>query len=189
LTRVAKLVYASITSLDGYIADEDGDFQWGAPDEELSTFINDIVRPFGTNLYGRRMYETMVFWETFDATGDVPPYIRDYTMLWRTADKIVYSRTLKEPSSARTRIEENFEVDAVRRLKETSDHDLSIGGAILASEFFKAGLVDEMHLFVTPITVGGGTSALPAHHRNVLELLHLDRFASGAVHLHYLIKQ
>jgi len=131
----------------------------------------------------------MVWWETFDASGDQPPYMRDFTMLWRAANKIVYSRTLTVASSARTRIEATFDADAVRRMKASSEHDISIGGANLASQAFEAGLVDEMHLFATPVTVGGGTPAHPAHFRSNLELVHLDRFASGVVHLHYLVKR
>lgn len=183
---MAKLVYSAITSLDGYIADENGDFDWGTPDAELFTFINDIERRFGTNLYGRRMYETMVYWETFDASGHQPPYVRDFTMMWRAANKVVYSTTLREVSSERTRIERRFDVDEVRKLKESSEHDVSIGGANLAGRAFEAGLVDEMHLFVSPVTVGGGTPAQPQHFQSKLELVTIDRFASGVVHLEYL---
>lgn len=185
---MAKLVYAAITSLDGYIADESGNFDWGRPDPEVFLFINDIERRFGTNLYGRRMYETMVYWETFDASGDQPPYIRDFAMMWRTATKVVYSNTLKAPSSARTCIERTFDAEAIRQMKQTSDHDISIGGANLASQAIQAGLVDEMHLFITPVTIGGGTPAHPANFRSNLEMIHIDRFVSGVVHLHYLIK-
>lgn len=184
---MAKLVYSAITSLDGYVADENGNFDWGTPDPELFIFINDIERRFATNLYGRRMYETMVYWETFDASGDQPPYIRDFAMMWRTAAKIVYSKTLKEASSTRTRIEENFDVDAVRQMKLSSEHDISIGGANLASQAIEAGLVDEMHMFVTPVTVGGGTPAHPEHWNSKFEQVSVDHFASGVVHLQYRI--
>jgi dihydrofolate reductase len=185
LTLVAKLVYSVITSLDGYVADENGNFEWGAPDPEVFTFINDLERGFGTTLYGRRMYETMLYWETFDASGDVPPYIRDFTMMWRAATKVVYSTTLESASSARTRIERSFDVEDVREMVRSSDRDVSIGGANLASQAIDAGLVDEMHLFVTPVTIGGGTPAYPEHSQVRLELLGLDSFASGVVHLHY----
>jgi dihydrofolate reductase len=184
---MAKLVYSAITSLDGYIADESGNFEWGTPDPEVFLFINDIERHFGTNLYGRRMYETMVYWETFDASGDQPPYIRDFAMMWLTASKIVYSSTLDVVSSVRTRIERTFDAESVARMKESSEHDISIGGANLAGQAIQAGLVDEMHLFVTPVTVGGGSRALPANFRSNLEMVHIDRFVSGVVHLHYLI--
>lgn len=184
---MAKLVYSAITSLDGYVADAQGNFDWGAPDPEVFSFINDIERHFGINLYGRRMYETMVWWETFDASGDQPPYIRDFTMMWRAAHKIVYSRTLKEASSARTRIEETFDADVVRDLKDSSEHDISIGGANLASQAIEAGLVDEAHLFVTPLTLGRGTPAHPKSFRTNFELVQLDRFVCGVVHLHYLV--
>jgi dihydrofolate reductase len=181
---MAKLVYVAITSLDGYINDEEGNFDWSAPDPEVFTFINDIERRFGTNLYGRRMYDTMVYWETFDASRD-QPYIRDFAMMWRAATKIVYSTTLREATSDRTRIEPRFDGDEVRALKESSEHDLSIGGANLAAQAIRAGLVDEVHLFVTPVAVGGGTPALPEHFRWELELTNIDRFANGVVHLQY----
>jgi len=182
---VAKLVYSAISSLDGYIADEKGNFDWATPDAEVFTFINDIERRFGTDLYGRRMYETMVYWETFDASGHQPPYIRDFTMMWRAANKIVYSTTLQEVSSERTRIEPRFDVDEVRQVMQSSDHDVAIGGASLAGLAMKAGLVDEIHLFVAPVCVGGGTPVLPQHFRSKLELASVDRFAGGFVHLQY----
>ena len=182
---MAKLVYSAITSLDGYTADDNGDFEWGAPDSEVLTFINDLERGFGTYLYGRRMYETMVYWETFDATGDQPPDVRDFAELWRAAAKVVYSRTLEAATSARTRIERAFDPGAVLQMKETAGHDMSVGGSDLASQAMGAGLVDEIHLFLTPVTVGGGTPALPDHFRSNLELLDVDRFAGGVVHLRY----
>ena len=182
---MAKLVYSAISSLDGYIADEKGNFDWATPDAEVFTFINDIERRFGTDLYGRRMYETMVYWETFDASGHQPPHIRDFTMMWRAANKVVYSTTLHEVSSERTRIEPRFDVDVVRHLVQSSEHDVSIGGASLAGQAIKAGLVDEIHLFVAPVSVGGGTPALPQHLHSKLELVSVDRFAGGFVHLEY----
>jgi dihydrofolate reductase len=184
---VAKLVYSAITSLDGYTADEDGNFDWGAPDPEVFAFINDLERGFGTYLYGRRMYETMVYWETFDASEDQPSYLRDFTGLWRAAAKVVYSRTLEVVSSARTRIERAFDTEAVLRMKETAAHDISVGGPDLAGQAMEAGLVDELHLFLTPLTVGGGKSTLPTRFRSNLELLRVDHFEAGVVHVQYRI--
>lgn len=182
---MAKLVYGAITSLDGYTADESGKFDWAAPDSEVHAFVNDLERSVGTYLYGRRMYETMVYWETFDAADDQSPVVRDYAGIWRSAAKIVYSRTLNAVSSAGTRIEREFDPEAVLRMKQTAERDISIGGPGLAGQAMAAGLVDELHLFLTPVTVGGGTSALPDHLRSKLELLGVDRFAGGVVHLHY----
>jgi dihydrofolate reductase len=184
---MAKLVYSTITSLDGYVADENGNIDWAEPDAEVFAFINDLERGFGTYLYGRKLYETMVYWETFDATGDQSPGERDFAAIWLAATKVVYSRTLGEVSSARTRLEREFDPGAVRLMKETSGHDISVGGPDLASQAMAAGLVDEVNLFVTPVMVGGGTPALPAHFRSKLELLQVDRFTGGVVHLHYAI--
>ena len=186
---MAKLVYSTITSLDGYTTDEDGGFEWGAPSVEVLTFINDLERRFGTHLYGRRMYETMVYWETFDEAGDAPPGVRDFAGMWRTASKVVYSRTLGEVSSDRTRIERAFDATAVQRLKGTAGHDISIGGPEIAGQAMAAGLVDEIHLFVMPITVGGGKAALSDHVRSDLDLLGVDRFGDGVVHLHYRVSR
>jgi dihydrofolate reductase len=187
VSAVAKLVYSAITSLDGYINDVDGNIDWGAPDAEVFTFINELERGFGTYLYGRRMYETMVYWETFDATEGEPPSVRDYAGIWRGAAKVVYSRTLESVSSSNTRIERAFDAAAVRQLKDTAGHDLSVGGPGLAGQAMAAGLVDELHLFVTPVTLGGGTPALPAQFRSDLKALGVDRFDSGVVHLGYRI--
>jgi len=184
---MAKLVFSTIMSLDGYTADDHGNFDWGAPDPEVFTFINDLERGFGSHLYGRRMYEAMVYWETFDAAEDQPPFLRDFVGTWRAATKVVYSRTLEVVSSARTRIERAFDPETVLRMKETAGYDISVGGPDLASQAMAAGLVDEMHLFVTPVTVGGGTAALPAYLRSNLELLGVDRFVGGVVHLQYRI--
>ena len=181
---MAKLIYAAITSLDGYVADEHGDFDWAAPDEELHALVNDLERPIGTYLYGRRMYEVMVAWETMPTAGE-PPVIRDYAEIWRSADKIVYSRTLAATSSARTRLERDFDAGAIRTMKERTDRDLSVGGPGLAAEAIAAGLVDEYHLFLTPVVVGGGTRALPDHVRAELALLDERRVGNGVVHLHY----
>jgi dihydrofolate reductase len=182
---VAKLVYSAITSLDGYTADDVGDFEWAAPDEEVFTFLNDLERGIGTYLYGRRMYETMCDWETRDASAQRQSHLRDYTAIWQAADKVVYSRTLDAVSSTRTRIERAFDPGAVVRMKETAGGDLSVGGPNLAGQALAAGVVDEMHLFVTPVTVGGGTPALPDRFRSELDLLGVDRFAGGVAHLHY----
>jgi dihydrofolate reductase len=185
---MAKLIYSAIASLDGYVEDEQGKFEWAAPGEEVHAFVNDLERPIGTYLYGRRMYETMVFWETASTGSDQPAVIRDFAEIWRAAEKIVYSRTLQTPLSARTRIEHDFDPGAITRLKEASDRDITIGGAALAGEAIAAGLVDECHLFLTPIVVGGGKRALPDNVRAQLELLAERRFRSGVVHLHYDIR-
>lgn len=182
---MANLIYAAITSLDGYIADEEGNFDWAAPDEEVHAFVNDLERPVGTYLYGRRMYEVMVAWETMDTGPDQTPAMRDYAEIWRAADKVVYSKTLEAVSSARTRIERNFDPEAVRRMKASAESDITVGGSVLAAEALEAGLVDECHLFLSPVVVGGGKRALPDNLRLALELLDERRFGSGVVHLHY----
>ena len=182
---MAKLIYAAIASLDGYVEDEEGRFDWAAPDDEVHAFVNDLERPIGTYLYGRRMYETMVFWETVSPEADEPAVFWDYARIWRAAEKIVYSRSLETVSSARTRIEREFDRDVVRRLKQSSGADISVGGAELAGQAIGAGLVDECHLFLWPIVVGGGKRALPDKVRAPLELLDERRFQNGVVHLHY----
>jgi dihydrofolate reductase len=182
---VAKLIYSAIASLDGYVADEDGNFDWAVPDEEVHAFINDLDRPVGTYLYGRRMYETMVGWETDPTLADRSPLMRDFAQIWRAADKIVYSRTLERVTTARTRIERDFDPEAVRRTKAAAGRDLIIGGPDLAAHAIKAGLVDEWHLFVTPIVVGGGKRSVPDNVRVKLELLDERRFKGGVVYLHY----
>jgi dihydrofolate reductase len=184
---VAKLIYAAIASLDGYVADANGEFDWAAPDEEVHAFVNDLERPIGTHLFGRRMYEVMAYWETASMAPGEPPVMRDFAELWQAADKIVYSTTLERVSTVRTRLERSFDSDAVRLLKETAERDLSIGGPTLAAPAIAAGLVDELHLFLTPVVVGGGTPALPAGVRVDLQLLDERRFSSGVVHLHYRI--
>jgi dihydrofolate reductase len=185
---MAKLIYSAITSLDGYVADENGNFDWAAPDEEVHRFVNDLERPIGTYLYGRRIYETMVYWETAHTLPDQPPFIQDFAGIWQAADKIVYSKTLDTPSSARTRIERDFDPDAVRRMKASAERDISVGGPDLAAQAIKAGLVDEYHLFLTPIIVGGGKQSLPDNVRLELKLLDERRFGNGVVHLHYRTK-
>ena len=182
---MAKLIYSALTSLDGYVADEDGNFDWAKPSEEVHVFVNDLERPVGTYLFGRRMYEVMAYWETADTVADQPPVVRDYAKIWQTAEKIVYSRTLAEVSSARTRIEREFDIDAVRQLKATADRDIGVGGPELAAQAIEAGLVDELHLFLSPVVVGGGKPSLPDKVRLELELLDERRFANGVVHLHY----
>jgi dihydrofolate reductase len=182
---VAKLIYSAISSLDGYVADEDGNFDWAVPDEEVHAFINDLERPVGTYLYGRRMYETMVGWETDPTLADRSPLMRDFAQIWRAADKIVYSRTLERVTSARTRIERDFDPEAVRRMKAAAGRDLTVGGPDLAAHAIKAGLVDEWRLFVTPIVVGGGKRSVPDNVRVKLELLDERRFKGGVVYLHY----
>jgi dihydrofolate reductase len=185
---MAKLIYSAITSLDGYVADENGNFDWAAPDEEVHTFVNDLERSIGTYLYGRRIYETMVYWETAHTLPDQPPFIQDFAGIWQAADKIVYSKTLDTPSSARTRIERDFDPDAVRRMKASAERDISVGGPDLATQAIKAGLVDEYQLFLTPIIVGGGKQSLPDNVRLELKLLDERRFGNGVVHLHYRTK-
>lgn len=180
----AKLVYIAIASLDGYIEDADGSFTWAEPYPDLLAHVNALVRPIGTYLYGRRMYETMVFWETVEVEA-LDPGSRDFTGIWRQADKIVYSRTLQNRSSSDTQIVREFDADAVRKLKESSARDITVGGADLARQAMAAGLVDECHLFLHPIIVGGGKSALPDGVRIDLELLEQRRFSHGVVYLHY----
>jgi len=185
---MAKLIYSVIASLDGYVEDEDGNFDWAAPDEELHTFVNELERPIGTYLYGRRMYETMVYWETAHTLADQPPSIRDFAGIWQAADKIVYSKTLETTSSARTLVEREFVPDAVRQMKASAVRDISVGGPDIAGQALEAGLVDECHLFVAPIVVGGGKRSLPTNIRVELELLSQRRFDSGVVHLRYRVK-
>lgn len=181
---MGKLIYSIITSLDGYVADEDGTFDWAEPDEEAHAFINDLERPIGTYLYGRRMYEMMIGWETDHTLADQSPAMSDFARIWQAADKIVYSTTLGTPSTARTRIERAFDAEAVARWKATRS-DMNVSGPVLAAEAFKAGLVDECHLFVAPVIVGGGNRALPDDVRLKLELLDERRFGNGMVHLRY----
>ena len=182
---MAKLIYSAIASLDGYVEDDQGKFDWAAPDEEVHAFVNELERPIGTYLYGRRMYETMVFWETEGGGPDQSPASRDFAEIWRAAEKVVYSRTLGTASSARTRIERDFELEAVRRLKEGAATDISVGGADLAGQAIRAGLVDECQLFLTPVVVGRGKRALPEDVRMSLELVGERRFRSGVVYLRY----
>jgi len=179
---MAKLIYAAITSLDGYIADASGNFDWAEPDEEVHRFVNDLERPLGTYLYGRRMYEVMAGWETMPPDSAISD---DFASIWRAADKIVYSTTLNAVSTPRTRIERSFDPEAVRRLKASAAGDIGVGGADLAAHAIAAGLVDEYHLFLTPVLVGGGTRALPDGVHVPLELLDERRFGSGVVFARY----
>jgi dihydrofolate reductase len=184
---MAKLIYAAIASLDGYVADADGSFDWAAPDEEVHAFVNDLERPIGTYLYGRRMYEVMRFWETAHTLPDEPSIVRDYAAIWQAADKVVYSTTLEAVSTARTRLERAFDPEAVRRMKASAEQDLSVGGPTLAARAIAAGLIDECHLFLVPAVVGGGTRALPDGVHLTLDLLDERRFARGTVYLRYRI--
>jgi dihydrofolate reductase len=185
VTGMAKLTYTAIASLDGYVADAEGRFDWSMPDEEVHAFVNDLERAAGTHLYGRRLYEVLVAWETMDTGPDQDPITRDFAQIWQAADKVVYSRTLDAVASARTRIEREFDPEAVRRMKADAERDLVIGGPELAGQAIRAGLVDECHLLLSPIVVGGGQSALPDGVRWELELVGERRFGNGVVHLHY----
>jgi dihydrofolate reductase len=181
---VAKLIYLAICSLDGYVADEEGKWDWSEPDEEVHVFVNDLERPVGTYLYGRRLYEVLAAWENLD-TPDQPPVMRDYAQVWQAAEKIVYSRTLDEVSTARTRIERDFDPGVVAEMKATAERDLMVGGPELAAQAIEAGLVDDVHLLLSPVVVGAGTRALPDGLRVKLELVDERRFGNGVVHLHY----
>jgi dihydrofolate reductase len=185
---MANLIYSAITSLDGYVADADGRFDWAEPDEEVHAFINDLERSVGTYLYGRRMYETMAGWETDTRLVAGSELMRDFAELWQAAEKIVYSRTLATPSTQRTRVEREFDLEAVRRMKASLVGDLAVGGPDLAAQAFRAGLVDECHLFLAPIIVGGGKQSLPDDVRLELGLLAERRFGSGMIHLHYRVR-
>jgi dihydrofolate reductase len=182
---MSKLIYSAIMSLDGFIEDEDGHFDWAAPNEEVLAFVNNLERPIGTYLYGRRMYETMVGWDTDEFLGDHQPLMLEFAGIWRAADKVVFSRTLQMASSARTRIEATFDTEVIRQLKESARGDLTIGGPELAALAFRANLIDECHLFLNPIVVGGGKHGLPSMVPIRLDLLDERRFGNGVVHLHY----
>jgi dihydrofolate reductase len=183
---MAKLIYSAITSLDGYVDDAQGKFEWAAPDEEVHAFVNDLERPIGTYLYGRRMYETMVFWESPPELTAQPPYVQDFAEIWQKADKLVYSQKLQTVTSAKTRIERDFDPESVRRLKATAGADLSVGGPELAAQAIEAALIDEYHLFLVPVLVGGGKHFLPDNDVRVnLELLDQRRFRNGTVYLRY----
>jgi dihydrofolate reductase len=183
---MAKLIYCAITSLDGFVEDAEGNFDWSMPDEEVHAFVNDLQRPVGTYLYGRRLYDVMVFWETMPL-DDASPVARDFAEVWRAADKIVYSTSLEAASTPNTRIERDFDPDTIRQMKATSERDLTVGGANLAGQAIEAGLVDEIHLLMSPILIGAGKPALPDA-RVELELIDERRFANGVVHLHHRVR-
>ena len=183
---MAKLIYSMQPSLDGYIEDEDGKFDWGEPDEEVHAFFNDLVRPVGTHLYGRRIYETMSVWETLD---DPSPVMQDFAEVWRAADKVVYSTTLDDVTTARTRLERRFDPEAVKEMKASATSDLLVAGPGLAAHAFAAGLVDEVHLTLSPIILGAGKRCLPEGVRLELELLEECGFSNGMVYLHYAVKR
>ncbi|WP_138443153.1 dihydrofolate reductase family protein [Sinomonas susongensis] len=185
---MAKLIYSAITSVDGYIADRDAEFGWAVPDEELHAYVNDLLRPVGTYLYGRRMFEVMKVWDDPRFAEDASPAVADFSKLWRAAEKIVFSGTLTETDTSRMRLEPRFEPAAVRELKETAETDLVIGGGGLAAPAFAASLIDEVHLFPAPVSVGGGTAAMPGF-RVDLELIEATTFSSGFAHLHYRVRK
>ena len=186
---MAKLIYSMITSLDGYTEDEHGDFGWGAPaDGEVHSYINELASSVGTYLYGRRMYETMVYWETAHTIPDQPQFVLDWARQWQATEKVVYSRTLAEPRSARTRIEREFDRDAIRRLKAGARHDITVDGPELAAQALRAGLVDEIQIIVCPVVVGGGKRFFPDGVRLNLELLEERRFGNGVVVLRYAVR-
>lgn len=184
-----KLIYSAITSLDGFIEDTNGNFDWAEPDEEVHGFINHLERTNGTYLFGRRMYEIMAVWETDPNLAAGPAVYRDYAEIWKAAEKVVYSRTLADVSTRKTHLERSFDPEAVRRMKAAASHDLSIGGPELAAHAFRAGLVDECWLFLTPVIIGSGKPALPNNIRLDLELLEERRFRSGVVYLRYQARQ
>jgi dihydrofolate reductase len=182
---MAKLIYVMNASLDGYIADEDGKLDWTAPDEEYYSFINDLLRTVGTYLYGRQLYELMRVWETDPAAAAQSPAAREFAAIWQAADKVVYSTTLEATSTTRTRIERDFDPEAVRQLKAAAERDFTVGGPTLGAHAITAGLVDEYHLFVWPVVLGGGKPFLPDRARLQLDLLDERRFGNGAVYLRY----
>jgi dihydrofolate reductase len=186
---MAKLIYSAISSLDGYVADSEGNFDWSAPDEEVHKFVNDLERPIGTYLLGRRMYEVMRYWETAPAGNREPSAGQEYAQIWKAADKIVYSKRLEQVSTASTRLEREFDPQAIRELKAAATRNMSVGGPTLAADALRMGLVDECHLLLSPIIVGGGLPALPDNVRLGLELLDEHRFGNGVVHLHYRIER
>jgi dihydrofolate reductase len=186
---MAKLIYSAISSLDGYVSDSDGNFDWSAPDVEVHRFVNGVERPIGTFLLGRRMYEVMRYWDTAPTAAGEPSAAEEYARIWQAADKIVYSRSLEKVSTASTRIERDLDPQTIQDMKAAATRDISVGGPTLAAEALKMGLVDECHLFLSPIVVGGGLPALPDNVRLGLELLDERRFGNGVVHLHYRIER
>jgi dihydrofolate reductase len=182
---MAKLIYAALMSLDGYIADEAGNFDWAVPDEEVHAFINDLEQPIGAYLYGRKMYETMAAWETPETIPDRTPAMLDFATVWQAANKVVYSKTLEAVHTAKTRLEREFDPKAILALKAQSSRDIAIGGPTLAAHAIRARLVDEYHLFLAPIMVGGGNAFFPPNVRVTLELLDERGFENGMVHMRY----
>jgi dihydrofolate reductase len=183
-----KLIYSAICSLDLFHEDESGDFSWSAPDEEVHAAVNELSRRVGTFLLGRRMYEVLAVWDDDETIEGEPEVAHEFARIWRDADKVVYSRELKEPKTARTTIEREFDPEAVRAMKESADRDLSVAGPGLAAQALEAGLVDEVHLILNPIVVGGGVPVFPSGVRFELELLDERRFGNGVVHLHHAVK-
>jgi dihydrofolate reductase len=186
---MAHLIYSAILSLDGYIEDRNGNFDWAMPDEEVHRFINNLERTAATYLYGRRMYETMMVWETDPNLAADSPLTQDFAEIWQAADKIVYSKTLETISTRKTQLERTFDPEAIRQLKASAEQDILIGGPELAALAFRAGLIDECHLFLIPILVGGGKSALPDNLRLELELLAERHFRNGTIYLRYRTRQ
>ena len=182
---MARLLYMAIMSLDGYVADEAGSYDWATPDDEVFGFVNDFERPVGTYLYGRRLYQEMTGWETMDADPGLSPLMLDFARIWQAADKVVYSKSLGAVSTARTRLERDFDPGSVRQMKDRADRDITVGGPVLAAEAIRAALVDEIHLIICPVLVGGGKKALPGGIRLRLELQDERRFGNGVIHLHY----
>jgi len=182
---MARLLYMAIMSLDGYVADEAGKYDWAMPDDEVFGFVNDFERPVGTYLYGRRLYQEMTGWETMDADPGLSPLMLDFARIWQAADKVVYSRSLEAVSTGRTRLERDFDPGSVRHMKASANRDITVGGPVLAAETIRAGLVDEIHLIICPVLVGGGKKALPGDVRLRLDLLDERRFGNGVIHLHY----
>src|SRR4051794_19039692 len=185
MPAMGKLIYSAIAFLDGYVADEQGSFDWAQPDEAVHAFVNDLERPIGTHLYGRRMYEVMKVWGTDEVLTDQPQVMRDYAEIWRGAEKVVYSSSLDEVETSRTRLERTFDPEAVCALKGTEEREISIGGAELAGQALEADLVDEVQLFLVPVAVGAGQPALPIQNRATLELLGQHSFSNGTVYLRY----
>ena len=186
---MAHLIYTTNTSLDGFIEDMDGKFDWTDPSDEVFQFITNLIRADGTHLYGRRTYEYMMVWETDPNLAGQSPLLSDFAQVWQAAGKIVYSRTLEAVSTRKTKIERNFDPEAIRRLQESVEQDIHIGGAELAAQAFRSGLIDECHLFIKPIIVGGGKAALPDNVRLGLELLEERGFGNGEVYLRYRTRQ
>jgi dihydrofolate reductase len=180
-----KLIYSMLASLDGYVADQEGSFDWAVPDNDVHSFINQLEQPVDTYLYGRRMYETMLAWETMDTGADQPRALVEFAHMWRAATKMVYSRTLSTVSSVRAHLSRDFDPEAVRQMKARPGGDMSVSGPNLAASAFRAQLIDELQLFITPIMVGGGARALPDDVRVKLELSDERRFGNGVVYLRY----